>query len=62
MKTTLTNSPAADAQLEVWEWKESLYEEIKDLEKYARFEYIINKANNSKKRLLAKKAKLLTTT
>ena len=57
MITTAKINKDADAQLEVWEWKQALYEEIKHLDKYAQFDYIINKANIVKKNLLERKEK-----
>jgi hypothetical protein len=52
MKTKIDNLKDADAQIEVWEWKQSLFDEIKGLEKYSRFDYIIHKAKISKKYII----------
>lgn len=49
MKTKISK-----AQTEVWEWKESLYEELKDIPKLERLNYIRGKVS---KTLLALKKK-----
>jgi hypothetical protein len=35
------------AQTEVWEWKESLYEELRNIPKMERLNYIQNKVSDS---------------
>ena len=35
------------AQTEVWEWKESLYEELKNIPKLERLKYIKNKVSKT---------------
>ena len=59
MKTNKFTSTVADAQLEVWEWKHKLYEEIKYLDKYEQLKYIINKADKTKQELIERKQKQL---
>jgi hypothetical protein len=57
MITIINNDIDVDAQLEVWGWKRDLYEEIKNLDKYDRFEYIINKAKITKEKLIKRQEK-----
>ena len=45
------------AQLEVWEWKEKLYEEVKNLSGADRINYLLNKAHAAIKRLKERKEK-----
>ena len=39
------------AQLEVWEWKNNLYEEIKDIPRLKNLEYIKNKVSKLLKQI-----------
>ncbi len=43
------------AQLEVWEWKNRLYEEIKDLPENEQLKYIINKVKKTVEEIKRKK-------
>ncbi len=43
------------AQIEVWEWKELLYEELKNIPEGKRIEYIQNKVKNTIENFLKKK-------
>ena len=45
----------SEAQREVWEWKEALYQEIKDLPGEEQLKYIIEKTKETKEMLLAKR-------
>jgi hypothetical protein len=44
------------AQLEVWEWKEKLYEEIKNIPTLERLKYLNNKVSLTMKSLKTKKS------
>ncbi|MBM2814736.1 MAG: hypothetical protein HW421_1498 [Ignavibacteria bacterium] len=46
-----------DAQIEVWEWKQALYEEVKELDKYEQFNYINNKADIVRKNMIERQKK-----
>jgi len=50
METTVSKS-----QLEVWEWKDILYDEIKNLSEFKRIEYLINKVKTTSDKLKADK-------
>ena len=50
MKTKISKS-----QLEVWEWKEKLYEEIKNIEKNKRISFLINKSKETVNNVLKEK-------
>ena len=50
METTISKS-----QLEVWEWKDILYDEIKNLSEFKRIEYLINKVKTTSDKLKADK-------
>ncbi|HLG34278.1 MAG TPA: hypothetical protein VI757_05305 [Bacteroidia bacterium] len=43
------------AQLEVWEWKEKLYEELKNIPESKRIGYLIDKVKNTVEKLRKKK-------
>ena len=45
------------AQIEVWEWKERLYEEIKDLPENERLKYIRKKVKKTVENIKKKKKK-----
>lgn len=47
------------AQIEVWEWKERLYEEIKDLPENERLRYIREKVKKTVESIRKKKKKSL---
>ncbi len=43
------------AQKDVWEWKEKLYEQIKDLPKGEQLKYIISQAKETVEKIKAKR-------
>jgi len=43
------------AQIEVWEWKEALYEELRNIPKLERLNYIKDKVNETIKAIYKKK-------
>ena len=43
------------AQLEVWEWKEKLYEEIKNIPSTERINYLLNKVKDTVAKLKQRK-------
>ena len=47
------------AQIEVWDWKENLYEELKDIPKLERLNYIKSKVNETIRSLKKKKLQSL---
>jgi hypothetical protein len=47
------------AQIEVWDWKETLYEELKDIPKLERLNYIKSKVNETIRTLKKKKLQSL---
>jgi hypothetical protein len=48
------------AQTEVWEWKEKLYEEIKNVPSSERISYLIKKAHSTVAAIKKKRGKLET--
>lgn len=50
MKTNVSK-----AQIEVWDWKETLYEELKNIPKLERLKYIKGKVNKTIRVLKMKK-------
>ena len=44
---TINNYEISKSQIEVWDWKESIHEEIKDYSIENGLKYILNKANNT---------------
>jgi hypothetical protein len=47
----MTKANISKSQLEVWEWKEKLYEEIKDIPDDKKIDYIIKKTSETVNRL-----------
>ncbi len=45
----------SDAQIEVWEWKDALFEEIKDIPKLERLNYIKNKVSKTLAKIKSRK-------
>jgi len=41
------NNKTSKSQIEVWEWKESLYDEIREIPKGKKLEYLNNKHKKS---------------
>jgi hypothetical protein len=46
------------AQIEVWDWKESLYEELRNIPKSERLNYIRQKVSNTINKIKRKKARV----
>lgn len=54
-----TGNRVSEAQKEVWEWKEKLYEQIKDLPKSEQLKFIMEQTEETVKKIKAgQKAKL----
>jgi len=51
MKTKISN-----AQIEVWNWKDTLFEELKTIPKLERLNYIKNKVNKTLIQIKSKKS------
>ncbi|MCX6160217.1 MAG: hypothetical protein NTV87_02610 [Ignavibacteriae bacterium] len=49
------NNYTSKSQIEVWEWKESLYEEIKNVPVNKRLEYLSNKSKDMIKTIMKNK-------
>ncbi len=50
----MKNYRISNAQLEVWEWKESLYQEVKNMSIKDALKYIIEKGANISKQIKKK--------
>ena len=46
------------AQIEVWRWKEALYEELKTVPKNDRLNYITEKVNETINKIKSKKSRI----
>ena len=55
-------SKISDAQKEVWEWKEHLYEDLKNIPEGKRIEYLQNKVKNTIEKFLSNKKVFLHAT
>lgn len=47
----MTKDNTSKAQLEVWEWKEALYEELKDIPDSKKIEFILRKTASTVERI-----------
>lgn len=49
------NTKISKSQIEVWEWKNSLFEEIKNIPKLERLQYLRKKVSSTVSRIKLKK-------